>query len=245
MTKEVFAQILGEVDVRYVERAGRRRPSVFRQPRRWAAAACLVLAALVGLRYLNQSLDRNLPLVITAPDGENQIVVNQADSLGSADLDVQYAFYSKLPHDVRVQAEASFANAVGISYEALTARIPEGWKQTSFYALLAPEPEEAGSEDRVYALHDYVLEYETAAGGSATIALSALEAPLRDWFILCEDPETSEINGVALTIYGYEDLYLTQFSYENVYWDIKTQGISLEELEALFSGLLDADSGEN
>ena len=243
MTKEALAELLGDVDPGYVEQAGRRKRRLFRHPRRWAAAACLVLAALAGLRCFWLSLNHDAPLVITGPDGENRIVVNQAGSLISADLDVQFEWYDKLPYGVWVQVEAAFADITGVSYEDFTARVPEDWEQAGFCARLAPEPGEAGSEDRTYVLHDYLLDYETGSGGNVTIALSAKEAPLRDCFLSCEDPETSEIGGVSLTIYGYEDLYLTEFFYKNLYYDVEARGISPEELESLLSGLLEADAG--
>ena len=78
-----------------------------------------------------------------------------------------------------------------------------------------------------------MFEYKTGNGGETTIAICSFEEPLRDCFIECDNPKQSEINGVPFLIYGIQDNFMVQFSYENIYYDIETSNVTLEELEEL------------
>ncbi len=56
---------------------------------------------------------------------------------------------------------------------------------------------------------------------------------------MCDNPRQSEINGVSVMIYGYQDTFMVQFSHENVNYDIETSNITLEELEDLLIAIMD------
>lgn len=171
-------------------------------------------------------------------DTENLFVVNQVDSIMAADMDVQINSFKKLPHHVWMLVLEDFHKFVGISYEEFIDKIPENFDCYHFYFLSIPGYKDANLMDE-YRLHDYVFEYHTESGGDAKIAICANEEPLRDYLIECDHPKQSEINGVPVVIYGYQDTFMVQFSHENINYDIETSNITLDELEDLLIGIME------
>ncbi len=171
------------------------------------------------------------------------LVVNEVNSIIISDIDVEYSFPDKLPEAVWTSILDEFQDTIGNSYDEFTMRFPDTWEVVNFYCLSTRGYKADGVGDE-YRLHDYVFECQTGQGGEATIALCTFEAPLRDYFIECENSKQSNINGVPLTIYGYESSYMVQFSYENVNYDIETNNIALEELEALLTSILTPSDSE-
>lgn len=171
-------------------------------------------------------------------DNEDQFVVNQVDSIMAADMDVQFNSFKKLPYHVWMLVLEDFHKFVGITYEEFTDKIPDGFECCHFYSLSIRGYKDANLKDE-YRLHDYVFEYQTENGGEATIAICSSEEPLRDYFIMCDNPKQSEINGISVIIYGYQDTFMVQFSHENINYDIETSNITLEELEDLLIGIIE------
>lgn len=212
-----------------------------RQPRRWvrwgmAAAACLVLAgaALIPTLERPQTAQQQNPAsdpptsAVIGEEPGNVLVVNEGEA-ALGDLDV------KIDGVVVLQEQGTFQkfrDCLGVDWSDFSARLPQGWTWGEGYCLLTPH------EDGTYQFHDFLLECTAPGGGTAQVALCPTEEPLRDWLLLDEDPEKSLVNGVSLVICGMGDMYLTQFAHDGLYYDVSTQGISLEELEALLSGLL-------
>lgn len=229
--------------------------------KRWGTiAACFVLmvtAMFVGLPNLNDNPTTITPLdnlqedVLSNSSTEDKtddlqqvtpqipqninIAVNEVNNPLSADIDVQISFYNELSDIEWDNAISEFQKVMGIAYGDFTARIPSTFTVMSFYSFDTP-----GDTSRTeYYPHDYVFECQTENGGQVTIALCSFDNPLRDWFIKCENPEQSEINGVPIIIYGYENSFVAEFSFENVNYDIGTNNITLEELKTLLINILD------
>lgn len=180
------------------------------------------------IEELQQSIDREM----TSDKQSHTLLVNEIVNVISADMDVQIASFNKLPYDVWMSVIEEFRELVGISYEEFTSKIPEKFECYHFYTLSIPEYKEANLKEE-YRLHDYVFEYHTESGGDATIAICSNEEPLRDYFFKCDNPKQSEINGIPVMIYGYQNSFMVQFFYENIYYDIETSNVTLEELEKL------------
>lgn len=166
----------------------------------------------------------------TAPPSEAHLVVNliEASPSGAPTVDMDVQFTRDAP-----RVAAAFEEMLGISYETFSAKLPAGYTCTAFYSIDTPDGQGG------YRPHDYRLILETADGGQAAIALSAIEAPLRDCMILCESPDMSEIGGVSLVILGTQDMLMVQFSHENINYDIETSDLTLEALETLLRALIE------
>ena len=78
-----------------------------------------------------------------------------------------------------------------------------------------------------------MFEYETEDDGQVTISMCKINKPLRDYFIECDNPKQSKINGVDILIYGIQDSFIVWFSYEDINYDIETSNVKPEELEKL------------
>lgn len=167
-------------------------------------------------------------------NNENRFVINEADGIMTADMDVQFSYYTDLGTDELASAYSDFEQMIGLSYKDFAIKIPKIFVSKAFYSVDAP----SGVAKKEYTPHDYVFEYQTKNGGEVTIAICALEEPLRDCFIVCDKPEQSEINGLAVIIYGYEDKFMVQFSCDHVNYDIETNNITRKELEELLTGMI-------
>jgi len=257
MKKEGLFDILGDIDNQYIKEAHmkNKRKNNFVWAKWGRIAACFALLVLCipivtnllpvedgntpiaeslpinnnnKIEELQQSIDKEM----TSEEQSHTLLVNEVVNVISEDMDVQIATFNKLPYDVWMSVIEEFRELAGISYEEFTSKIPEKFECYRFYTLSIPEYKDANLKEE-YRLHDYVFEYHTESGGDATIAICSNEEPLRDYFFKCDNPKQSEINGVPVMIYGYQNSFMVQFFYENIYYDIETSNVTLEELEEL------------
>lgn len=61
---------------------------------------------------------------------------------------------------------------------------------------------------------------------------------VRDCFISDENPEVSNVNGTPVIIYGYDNMYMINFSYEGINYDIETKDMGLDQLQALLTNII-------
>ena len=167
--------------------------------------------------------------------GSVDIRVNELDPASvTADMDVQYTDYDKLPYDVWQQVEAAFYGLIGVSYDDFTAKIPEYLRENMTFRSRATRGWKDGQPVGEYTLHDYVFECGTEEGPHAEIAICGFEEPLRNLYFMTDDPAVSDINGTQAVIYGYDDVeYFTSFCHNGVYYDIETTGMDLDSLVEL------------
>ena len=155
----------------------------------------------------------------------------------SMDMDVQYEFFQKLPYDVWQMVLNDFHTLMGISYDDFILKVPAKWSLLDFYSLSTRGYKDSGLEED-YRMHDYVFEYQTENSGSITIALCSFEQPLRDCFFECKNPKVSNVYGIEIMVYQYENTFFTEFKYEDVYYDIETNGVGIEEVQELLKNIL-------
>lgn len=249
MKSEHILDALGQVKEEYIaeaaptKNAGRTHLRVSRI----AAAVCaiLVLAAAILLyphiiRNPNPSSEPGA-LQSGSNDAEHsskpRIVVNQLDGLTTADMDVQFSYYDGLSADVWESVCEDFRQFTGIRYEDFASVLTNYGTVNHFYSMAGRTDSAIDSAD-AYQLHDYIFDCQTQDGGNITVAICPFEEPLRDCFIITDNPEQSEIDGVSLVIYGYNNYYLVRFSTQNLYYDIETTDVSLDELQSLLTDLI-------
>ena len=253
MTNEKLYEVLGDINEKHVCEARAYHKAKKPVWIKWGVmAACLCLVA-VGA-FVSSGLQSKPDGAGVQPGGTpgseviqpgnthetaqpartNLLVVNEVERVMGADMDVQLTSFNKLPYDMWMSVLEEFHGFVGITYEEFTAKIPNIFEYRNFYSLSTRGFKDANLTDE-YRLHDYVFEYQTESGGEATIAICSNEEPLRDYFVTCDHPKQSEINGVPVLIYGHEDSFMVQFSHGNINYDIGTSNITLEELEDLLT----------
>ncbi len=86
-------------------------------------------------------------------------------------------------------------------------------------------------------LHDYVFTYTKNATDSIRIAVSEIETPLRDYFMEEKD-QVSKIGDTELVVGQYNNMYMATFKYNNMYFDIETEGLTESELISLLSSII-------
>ena len=217
-----------------------------------AAAACVAVAGCLALtlQFGRNGSEGTLPygdgpaLVSGEQPGStpSQHAVAEAllnvnrlspETVISADMDVQYRNIAEMSEEERAAVLQRFEKESGRSYEAFAAVASDVFASAGFHTILAP-----GGNDGDYALHDYVFTFRTG-GGEATVALCAFEEPLRDCLFPTEDePALSEIGGVRLAVYECNGAYYTAFSHNGMYYDIATERVSLDELAALLTAIV-------
>lgn len=247
MKKEQLYEALGEINENYINDANQ---TVKKKTRavwvKWVAmAACLCLVvsgAFVLPRLQRDSVEPNPQLstnpnigteqpnndeITTQPNNKNVLLVNTVDGVAGADMDVQFTYYPDPSEDKSDDVLIQFENVAGLNYNNFVAKIPDVFVKERFYSVDVP------ANAAAYIPHDFVFDYLTNNGGEITIAICAKEEPLRDLFVICDNPKRSEINGIPVVILGYQDSFLVQFSWQSVNYDIETRSITLEELEQL------------
>lgn len=257
MRKEEFAEVLGEISEKHILDARAERKAKKPVWVKWGAMVACLCLVVVGAFVVptlqgeyggagdpqpggtpgTSIVQPGNNYETTQPARTNLLVVNEVESVMSADMDVQLTHYNKLPYDMWALVLENFHKLIGITYEEFTEKIPNIFESYNFYSLSTRGYKDDNLENE-YRLHDYVFEYHTESGGEAKIAICSAEEPLRDYFIVSDTTEQSEINGVSTVIYGYQGTFMVQFSYEDVNYDIETSNISLEELEELLTGII-------
>lgn len=233
MKKEQLYEVLGDINENYVNDAHMTaKKSAYPIWLKWVAmAACLCLVvsgAFVLPRLQSDSVEPN-----PQPNNKNVLLVNTVDGLAGADMDVQFTYYPDPSEDKSDDVLIQFKNVAGLNYNNFVAKIPDVFVKERFYSVDVPSDAAVA-----YIPHDFVFDYQTNNGGEITIAICAKEEPLRDLFVICDNPKQSEINGIPVVILGYQDSFLVQFSWQSVNYDIETRSITLGELEQLLVCLI-------
>ena len=231
MKKEELFDIIGEVDDQKVAAAGMAMNTQKKSRSNWlkwgAMAACLCLVVVGAIA----------PQLRQTPGGaadKTMLVVNEVENIMTADMDINLSLYNEISASEQETILNGFEAAVGLSYDEFTAKIPDTLASASFYTVNVP----ADASRAEYIPHDYVLEYQDENDGAIRIAICSTEVPLRDWFIECDNPKLSEINGVSVVVYGYPNTYIAEFSYKGANYEIETAYITLEELKDLLVSIL-------
>ncbi len=87
-------------------------------------------------------------------------------------------------------------------------------------------------------LNCYVYNYyNTELESDIRISFSNTNKPIRDYQFE-ETANLSNINGIDLPIYKYENLYFTEFPYDGYNFDIETTNINLEELLTVLKSII-------
>lgn len=236
MKKEEFCEIFGEISSYHIAEAEKERK--IRKPvwiKTAGLAACLCFAILIPLTVHHLKAPSS---VMEYPAAAN-FIVNRADYTSEKfDLDVHISHYiGSFSSDTKTaeESEEEFENTIGTSLSEFLQKLPNSMQLSSFYSVDVP----SSSEGADYVPHDYVFELLTKNDGTVKIAICAFEEPLRDYFFACDHPKASEINGITTVIYGIQNSFNAQFSYEDVNYDIETENVKLNELKNLLTCITD------
>lgn len=179
-----------------------------------ACAIIIMFAAIV----LNKNA--SIPdIIIRNPTEENPIIelnINRIKdtSITSLDADIKILKMDDIPEKFKF---------------IKTVNIPNEYKLENSYNIYIKSDINKADYNK---LHDYVFEYRKDSMNKIIIAFSEIEQPLRDYEIVTGE-QISKIGNVELIISQYQDMYIVTFSYNNIYFDIETTGITEAELQDL------------
>lgn len=173
---------------------------------------------LIAIICISLLLNQNQPDI---QEKDKIIYFNQVDetSQTSLDADIKTIAIQELP------SKFSFINNIVV---------PKSFPLNNSYAVYT----KGNASSNYNVLHDYVFEYHRNDMDKILISFSELEHPLRDYYFDEENPKQSEIGHTELVIYQFKENYIAQFTYNDIYFDIETTGISQNELIDLLSSII-------
>ncbi len=185
-------------------------------------ALAIVVVAIIGYNFIKTP---SKTIIISEDDKNIEITlnINEMKELAttSLDADIKMIEIEELPE------KFSFMNDINI---------PEDLKLDNCYNIYTRN----SIEEPVYdVLHDYVFDYHTGDNimRNITIAFSEIDKPLRDYYIDNQELK-SKIGNVELEISQYKNMYIATFSYNNLNFDIETNGFTEDELVELLVSII-------
>lgn len=111
--------------------------------------------------------------------------------------------------------------------------LPEGLELKNSYSVYTRSDI---NSDKYDLLHDYVICYE-GADRDVTLAFSEVEKPLRDIYI-SDTNKISKIGDVEFIIFGDKSMYIVEFTYNGINFDIEMNNLSENELVDLLKSII-------
>lgn len=171
----------------------------------------IILGILIGVIVIYNREDKKTFLE------ESDIIINQVTS------------YEDITSDLDVKIVSSICDCIYDDYFGY--ELPYDLRLNQDYGVLVKD---ASLEYNI--VHDYVFEFIGSNDRWVHITYSMIEEPLKDYFIT-SDSNVSIIDGVEVLLYQYEEQYIVDFKYNDMYYEIEANHVTLEELLTLIRGI--------
>lgn len=173
----------------------------------------IVLGVLIGVAiyYFNHE-DEKYHI-----NQENNIVINEITS------------YEEINEDLDIKRVDHLCDC--IYSEHMGYYLPDDLKINNDYGIYVKD---YSGEYNI--LHDTGYEFRGDNNRKVSIVFSKIEKPFRDYLFI-SDKEISKILSNEVVISEYENRYLVEFQYEDMYYDIETEYLNEEELLTLLEGI--------
>jgi hypothetical protein len=191
---------------------------------------CVIVACGIALTRPNEN---NNSIIKVAENDNQEIYIN---------IDVAEKSKSNPRGDMDIKMQENSLEEFGFLNDIKT---PNDLDVSSSYLIYTKNDKES---EEYNILHDYVVHYQkhetnellesVAVSKSITIAFSKDFKPLRDYHIDTANLKKSKINNTELTIQNKNEMYLAQFTYNNLIFDIETKGITEKELVTLLTSII-------
>ena len=179
----------------------------------------IILGILIGVIVIYNREDKKTFLE------ESDIIINQVTS------------YEDITSDLDVKIISSICDCIYDDYFGY--ELPDDLRLNQDYGVLVKD---ASLEYNI--VHDYVFEFIGNNDRWVHITYSMIEEPLKDYFIT-SDSNVSIIDGVEVLLYQYEEQYIVDFKYNDMYYEIEANHVTLEELLTLIRGIFQDSDGLN
>lgn len=170
--------------------------------------AC-TLILVIGLFAFNSYKTNNVKI---ENFGKNSFSINELDEVSSFKFDA----ISKNVDEKKLEKEFSFYEKL-IKFDLL--------KNYNVEGLYIKD-----NNGKYNVLNNYVIS-SYIEDKSIMIAFSKDNEPLRDYFFDDKGDKYTTINGNVIKIYGYNNSYMTLFTYKGVNFDIETTNVNINEFK--------------
>lgn len=122
-----------------------------------------------------------------------------------------------------------------LPYKDGLVNIPKDLNKTYKYIFYFRENKESQEYN---VLGNYELIYSNDNDRSINVKYSKDNKPVRDYYFSDEGSKITTINDVELKIYKYENIYFTEFNFDDYNFDIETSNITEQELSNLLLSII-------
>lgn len=196
---------------------------------KWSLVPICLVVIISGVLFLNhQKNNKSLLDNKTFIDEKNNVTLNineiNNNEVGTTRLDA----------DIKTIT----ANDINIPYP-FKGKITLPKDLDKSYNFIVYTRENKDSKD-YNILNNYIIEYSNDNNNdrSIQVAYSRDYKPLRDYRFSDEGSKTTNINGVELKIYKFENIYFTEFTFNGYNFDIETFQITEQELSNFLLSIL-------
>lgn len=196
---------------------------------------CFLLVCNFLSKSINIQEDVIKPVEIISSDKENKfsIYINTIQHMGASKWDAEI----KEVEDTTIIADFEELSNLFLPNDMNDTRYFEAYVKSIDKNSIIHLPK----NDKIP--YDKLFQYEICYQNpnnerSIVIAFSKDNIPFRDYHFSDEGSKVSIIHDVELTIYQYENLFLCNFTYQNINFDIETCGISEAELISLLTSII-------
>ncbi len=187
----------------------------------------IVIGGLLFIKFKNNNhnlTNSNTPYI----DKQNNVKlnINNIDKLGATRLDADIKEIST--NDINIVWPEILKDGITIPEDL------DKYKASAIYTRKDMTSEYDILNCYVY---DYYKENDNAYK-NIRLAFSDTNKPIRDYRFSDEGSKETIINDVKLKIYKYEDIYFTEFKYQEYNFDIEAQNISEQELSNLLISII-------
>ncbi len=194
---------------------------------KWAIVpVCLVVIS--GVLFLNNQHDNKTIL-------KNKPYVDEANNitLNINEVDNKKGGAYKLDADVKVVTNHSVN--FPFPYKNRIVDIPKDLDKTSKYIFYFRKDKESKEYN---ILGYYEIIYDNGNDRSIKVSYSKENKPVRDYYFSEEGSKITTINGIELKIYKFENIYFTEFKFNDYNFDIETSKITEQELATFLLSIL-------
>lgn len=195
---------------------------------KWSLVPICLVVVISGVLFLNYRNDnktilKNKPYV----DETNNITLN-INEINSNKVGMP-----KLDADVKIVTNNDFN--FPLPYKNGVVNIPKDLDKTNKYIFYFRESKESKDYN---ILGNYEIIYSNDNDRSINVKYFKEHKPARDYYFNEEGSKTTTINGVKLKIYKFENIYFTEFKFNDYNFDIETSNMTEQELSTFLLSVL-------
>lgn len=195
---------------------------------KWSLVPICMIVVISGVLFLNYRNDSKTIL-------KNKTYIDETNNvtLNINEINSNKVGMPKLDADVKV-VTSNDVNFL-LPYKDGLVNIPKDLDKTDKYIFYFRESKESKDYN---ILGNYEIIYSNDNDRSINVKYSKEHKPARDYYFSEEGSKTTTINGVELKIYKFENIYFTEFKFNDYNFDIETSNITEQELSTFLLSVL-------